>query len=108
MRPGLRQAVVFLVAGGAGAAAAAGVWTAFDGGSFRVAFAVALMIMGAVLAISGGSAISRTGSRDAFAFLGLGPENTEAASSSALTNLGIFLFVSLPLLVAGLLLFGRG
>ena len=88
--------------------AGAGLWTAIEGGGFRVPFAVALMAMGALLALTGSNALSRTGSMDTFAFLGKGPENVDPSSGEGLTNVGIFLFVSLPLLVGGLLLFGRG
>ena len=87
---------------------AAALWVLIKGGGFRVPFAVALMAMGALLALSGGSAISRAGSMDTFAFLGQGPEHEDALSGAGLTNVGIFLFVALPLLLAGLALFGRG
>jgi hypothetical protein len=108
MGRGLRQAVVLLGASVAGSAAAAGLWTAFTGDGYRVAFAVALMLVGALLGLSGGTAFSRAGSMDTFAFLGMGPENDEHESGEGLTNLGIFLFVGLPMLVAGGLLYGTG
>lgn len=108
MRRGLRQAAVLLVTTAAGAAVGAGVWTAFGGGSYRVALAVALMAVGGLLALTGGNAFSRAGSMDAFAFLGMGPESADPESGEGLTNLGIFLFVGLPLIVAGGLLYGTG
>jgi hypothetical protein len=108
MRRGLRQAAVRLGASVAGSAVGAGVWTAVIGDSFRVALAVALMAVGALLMLSGGTAFSRAGSMEAFAFLGMGPENDEHESGGGLTNVGIFLFVALPLLVAGGLLYGSG
>ena len=108
MQRGLRQAAVLLAVALVVAAVGAGLWMAAKGGGFRVPFAVALMAMGALLALSGGTAMSRAGSMDAFAFLGKAPENEDAYSGGSLTNIGIFLFVALPLLVAGLALFGRG
>jgi hypothetical protein len=108
MRRGLRQAAILLVTTGAGAAAGAGVWTLFDGGSYRVALAVALMIVGGLLALTGNNAFSRAGSMDTFAFLGMGPENSEPETGDGLTGVGIFLFVALPLVVVGGLLYGTG
>jgi hypothetical protein len=108
MQRGLRQAAVLLAVALVVGLVAAGLWMAIKGGGFRVPFAVALMAMGALLALSGGSAISRTGSMDTFAILGMGPEYEDADSGGSLTNVGIFLFVALPLLVGGLALFGRG
>ncbi|MCW2699956.1 MAG: hypothetical protein JWQ45_1491 [Blastococcus sp.] len=108
MQRGFRQAAIFLGASAVGATVAAGVWTAFSDTSYRVALAVGLMVMGGMLALTGSNAISRTGSMDAFAFLGMAPEHQDPDSGEGLTSLGVFLFVSLPLLVAGLALFGRG
>ena len=108
MQRGLRQAAVLLAVAVVVATVGAGLWMAARGGGFRVPFAVTLMAMGALLSISGGTALSRTESMDTFAFLGKGPENEVADAGAALTNVGIFLFVALPLLVAGLALYGRG
>ena len=87
---------------------AAGLWTAVTGDGFRVALAVALMLLGGLLALTGSNAISRAGSMDAFAFLGRGPEHADPGTVEGLTSLGIFLFVSLPLVVAGGALYGNG
>jgi hypothetical protein len=108
MGRGLRQAAVLLATLGAGAAVGAGAWTLLADGSYRVALAVALMIAGGLLALTGGNAFSRAGSMDAFAFLGMGPEHEDPHAGEGLTNLGIFLFVGLPLIVAGGLLYGTG
>jgi hypothetical protein len=108
MGRGLRQAAVLLGVSVVGSAAAAGLWTLFADGSYRVALAVAQMAVGALLMLSGGTAFSRAGTMDTFAFLGMGPENDEHESGAGLTNVGIFLFVALPLLVAGGLLYGTG
>src|SRR3954454_6783544 len=108
MQRGLRQAAIFLGASAVVAAAGAGVWTAIGGGSYRVALGVALMVLGGLLSLTGSNAISRTGSMDAFAFLGMAPESQDPDSGEGLTSIGVFLFVALPLLVGGLALFGRG
>jgi hypothetical protein len=108
MQRGLRQAAVLLGAALVVGLVAAGLWAAIKGGGFRVPFAVALMAMGALLALSGSNALSRSGSMDTFAFLGKGPEHDDPYAGEGLTNVGIFLFVALPLLVVGLLLFGTG
>jgi hypothetical protein len=109
MKRGLRQAAVFLGASAVGAAAGAGVWTALNGGSYRVALAVALMIVGGLTGFSGGAVATRAGTIDTWAFLGMGPDRpAEDHAGEGLTTLGVFLFVSLPLFVVGLVLFGRG
>jgi hypothetical protein len=108
MQRGLRQAAVLLGAALVAGLVVAGLWVAIKGGGFRVPFAVALMAMGALLALSGSNALSRSGSMDTFAFLGRGPESEDPYAGDGLTNVGIFLFVALPLLVIGLLLFGTG
>src|SRR5687768_15154741 len=101
MKRGLRQALVWLVCTALFALVASGVWSALTGDGFRVAFAVVLMAIGALLAFTGGNAISRAGSMETFAFLGMGPESDDPAAGEGLTGLGMFLFVSVPLVVAG-------
>ena len=108
MQRGLRQAAVLLAVGLVVGLVAAALWMAIKGGGFRAPFAVALMAMGGLLALSGSNALSRSGSMDTFAFLGKGPESDDPYAGEGLTNVGIFLFVALPLLVAGLALFGTG
>ena len=108
MKRGLRQAAVWLVCTTLLALAAGGIWSATTGDGFRVAFAVSLMVIGALIALTGGNAISRAGSMDTFAFLGMGPENADPDSGEGLTGVGVFLFVSLPLFAAGSLLYGTG
>jgi hypothetical protein len=90
------------------AVVAAGLWTAVKGGGFRVPFAVVLMVTGALIALTGSNALTREGSMDTFAFLGKGPESDDPYAGEGLTNVGIFLFVALPLLVVGLVLYGTG
>ena len=97
-----------LVASVAGAAVAAGVWAGVDDGGFRVPFAVALMVVGGVLSLGGSSVFSRAETNDVRAFFGQGPDREEPSTGEGLTAVGVFLFVSLPLFVAGLVLFGSG
>ena len=108
MTRGLRQACVLLLGGAVAAAAVAGVWTAVGGGSFRLHWAVALMVGAGLLALTGGTALSRASTADVRAFLGRGPDHEEQNTGDGLTGVGVFLFVSLPLLVSGLLLYGSG
>jgi hypothetical protein len=108
MKRGLRQALVWLVISAAVALVSAGVWSAVQDDGFRVPLAISLMVIGGLLALTGSNAISRAGSMDTFAFLGMAPESDDPDAGEGLTGLGVFLFVSLPLFVAGGLLFGRG
>lgn len=103
---GLLEAVVLLVIAAVAAAVIAGAWLAFGGGDFTSRFGVSMVILGALLAASGGLVFSRMDSADAFAWLGRGPERGNAGGGRVLTNIGISLFVGLPLVVAGGLLAG--
>lgn len=96
----LGGAVLALVAGG--------LWTAVRGGGFRHATAIALMVLAALLSFTGGSVISRSGTSDALAFLGRGPERGDVATPDSLTGVGVFLFVSVPLFVLGGVIYGVG
>ena len=97
-----------LVVGIAVALAGAGVWTAVNDGGFRVPFAFALMAIGGLLCLTGGTVVVRGESNDALAFLGRGPDREVSGESGNLAPVGVFLFVSLPLLAAGLTLYGSG
>ena len=90
------------------AAAGAGLWVALQDGGFRVPFAVALMSAGGVLSLGGSSVFGRAETNDVRAFLGQGPDRDEPGTGESLTGVGVFLFVSLPLFAAGLLLYGSG
>jgi hypothetical protein len=105
---GLRQALVMLGIAVAVALAAAGVWAAASDDGFRVPFAFALMAIGGLLCLTGGTVVARAESNEVFAFLGRGPDREVTGEGEALAPLGVFLFVSLPLLAAGLVLFGSG
>ncbi|MBM7804943.1 hypothetical protein JOD57_000780 [Geodermatophilus bullaregiensis] len=103
---GLRQALVLLAGGAVVAVAAAGVWTAVADGGFRSKLGLSLVAVGGLLALLGGSVVSRAGTSDVRAFLGLGPEADQPDLVPALGPLGVFLFVALPLAVVGLVLAG--
>jgi hypothetical protein len=105
---GLRQALVMVVVAVAVALVAAGAWSAANDDGFRVPFAFALMLVGGLLGLVGGTVVSRGDSNDARAFLGMGPDREETGVGENLTGVGVFLFVSLPLFVAGLVLYGSG
>ncbi|MGY1714035.1 hypothetical protein ACI78R_06230 [Geodermatophilus sp. SYSU D01106] len=103
---GLRQALVMLVGGAAVGAAAAGIWVLLAGGGYRAKLAVALVVVAGLLALVGGSLVARAGTSDVRAFLGRAPERDQADLGGALQPMGVFLFVCVPLAVAGLLLAG--
>jgi hypothetical protein len=105
---GLRTAAVLLAVAAAVALAAAGVWLAVQGGGFRTKLALSLVVVAALLGLTGGTTFTRAADNDARAFLGWGPDREEPGGGSGLTALGVFLFVSLPLFVGGLVLFGSG
>jgi len=108
MQRAVGQGVVLFGASAVGGAAGAAVWTAFSGGGYRVAFAVACMVTAAFVGLSGTGMSTRSGTSDMWAFLGMGPDRAEETAGEGLTSFGVFLFVSLPLFVLGLGLFGRG
>jgi hypothetical protein len=106
---GLRQAALLLLLAAVVALIGAGAWTVVRDEGFRVPFAVALMLIGALIGVTSGTELSREGTNDARAFLGLGgPHREELPTGEGLTGVGIFLFVAVPLLVAGLVLYGTG
>ena len=97
-----------LLGAGCVALAVAVLWLVVWQGSLRTAFGITLMVLGALLALTGSNLLSRAGSADERAFLGLGPESEDPYSGAGLAPLGVFLFVSLPLFVVGGLLYGAG
>ncbi len=90
------------------ALAGAGVWAVVNGDGFRVPVAVALMALGGLLCLTGGTVVARAESNEVFAFLGRGPDREVTGETDNLAPVGVFLFVSLPLLGAGLVLYGSG
>src|SRR5688572_1477007 len=105
---GLKQALLMLVLAVALALAGAGLWAAANGDGFRVPFAISLVVLGVLLCLTGGTVVARAESNDVFAFLGRGPDREVTGQGESLAPMGVFLFVSLPLLIAGLVLYGTG
>ncbi|MGY1795254.1 hypothetical protein ACI796_14855 [Geodermatophilus sp. SYSU D00525] len=103
---GLVQALVLLVAGTAVACTVAGVWAAVADGDLRSRLGVALLVVAGLVALVGGSLLARAGTSDVRAFLGLAPETGQAEPGGSLGPVGVFLFVCVPLAVAGLFLAG--
>jgi hypothetical protein len=105
---GLRQAALMLVGAACVALAVAAVWFLVWEGDFRAALGITLMVIAALLALTGSNFMSRSGSAGERAMMGLPPENEDPDSGSALAPVGVFLFVALPLFVAGGFLYGTG
>jgi high-affinity Fe2+/Pb2+ permease len=105
---GLRQALVMLLVSVVAALVVAGLWFALGGGAFRPKIGLVLLVIAALVSLTGGTAFSRAVDNDARAFLGMGADREEAYTGQGLTGLGVFLFVSLPLFVVGGVLFGAG
>jgi hypothetical protein len=88
------------------ALAAAGPWTAAAGGAYPQRAGLSLLVVAALLALVGGKLLSRAGTSDTRAFLGMAPERARADPGGSLGPMGVVLFVCLPLAVAGLVLAG--
>src|SRR3954453_14891015 len=104
---GLRQAAVIDAGAACVALAAATLWLVVWDGEFRPAFGLTLMLIAALVALTGSNLLSRAGGAGERAMMGLAPENEEP-SSGGLAPVGVFLFVSVPLFVVGGLLYGTG
>lgn len=100
---GLREALVLFLIATVVIAAAVGIWVAVGGGDFTHRLGVAFMIVGAVIGMTGDLTLSRIGMLPARSTFGLAPER-EDGGGRVLTGVGIFLFVSVPLIVVGALL----
>ncbi|MGR6319280.1 hypothetical protein Q2K19_29545 [Micromonospora soli] len=101
---GLREALVLFVIAVVAVAIAAGLWVAVSGGDYVHRFGIALVVIGALLGVTGDLTLSRVGMLGARAAFGLAPERETAGGGRVLTGVGIFLFVGLPLVVAGIAL----
>ncbi|WP_406069881.1 hypothetical protein [Micromonospora sp. NBC_01638] len=101
---GLREALVLLVIALVVVAVAAGVWVAVSGGEFATRLGIALVVVGALLGVTGDLTLSRVGMLGARATFGLAPEQETGGGGRVLTGVGIFLFVGLPLVVVGIML----
>jgi hypothetical protein len=101
---GLREALLLFVIALVLVAAAAAIWVAVDGGDYIGRFGIALMVVGALLGVTGDLTLSRIGMLGARSTFGVAPEREEAGGGRVLTGVGIFLFVGLPLMLAGVVL----
>ena len=86
----------------------AGVWWALQGDGFRAKVGIASMVIAGLISLTGGTAFSRAADYEERACLGMGADRDEPYTGEGLTGLGIFLFVSLPLFLAGGVLYGSG
>jgi hypothetical protein len=98
---GLLEALVLMVIGAVLAAVLAGVWIAVGDGAFVSRLGICLIVVGALSSATGGLRYTRMGSAEAFAWLGYGPELGSAGGGRVLTGIGIFIFVTIPLVFAG-------
>jgi hypothetical protein len=108
VRAGVRSALRLLVISAAVAAGAALIWLLLSGGAYRPKLGLALMLVAGLLSLTGGAGIGRLEDADVRAFLGHGPARDEPVHDGALTSLGVFLLVALPLLLVGGFVHGRG
>jgi hypothetical protein len=101
---GLREALVMYGIGLIGALLGAGIWTLVDDGDLGWRFGVLTTVAGVVLALTGGGLqINRVQSMEARVLLGAPPERETVAGGAVLTQIGIFIFVTVPLVATGLL-----
>ncbi|MFJ6166760.1 hypothetical protein ACIQH6_16705 [Micromonospora orduensis] len=101
---GLREALVLFVIAVLVVAAAVALWVVVAGGDYTSRLGVALIVVGALFGVTGDLTLSRIGMLDARSAFGVPPEREEAGGGRVLTGVGIFLFVGLPLILAGVLL----
>jgi hypothetical protein len=100
---GLRQAAVGVLVTAAAAFAVAGLWSAVQGTGFLRTAAITLMVSAGVLSLGSGAVFPRRHDYER----GRGPTADDHGSpGGALTGVGVFLFVSLPLFAVGAVLFG--
>ncbi|GGR94217.1 hypothetical protein GCM10010169_43400 [Micromonospora fulviviridis] len=101
---GLREALVLFLIAVVTIGIAVGIWVALSGGDFVHRLGVAFMLVGALIGMTGDLTLSRIGMLPARSTFGLAPEREDAGGGRVLTGVGIFLFVSVPLIVVGVLL----
>ena len=100
---GLPQALLVVVGAAVAGLAIAGLWSALGGGDFRPKAGSVLLALGTLFNISSGATFSRSAAFEA----GRRPDRDDIGTGG-LTGLGVFLFVGLPLFLAGGALFGSG
>ena len=79
-----------------------------SGGGFRVKVAIVLLAVSVLISLTGSGVLTRSGSAEINALQGRGPDHEEAPATGVLTGVGVFLFVGVPLFLAGALLYGTG
>ncbi len=99
---GLRQALVTLLATAAAALAVAGLVSAAQGSGFLRTSAVTLMVAAGLVSLGSGAVFTRMHDYERGR---LPTVDDHGSPGGVLTGLGVFLFVSLPLFVAGAVLF---
>jgi hypothetical protein len=104
---GLWQALIMLLCSAVAALVVAGLWLALQGG-FRSKVGIASIVIAGLISLTGGTALSRAADCEERALLGMGADRDEPDTGEGLTGLGVFLFVSLPLFIAGGVLYGSG
>ena len=100
----LRSALVTVVLATLASALVDAGWAAWQGGPFWQRTGVVAMVLAALVAITGGTVLSRESTNEARALLGRGPDREEPDSGEHLTPVGVFLFVSVPLFLLGAVL----
>ncbi|MFG1673544.1 hypothetical protein [Micromonospora sp. NPDC049282] len=101
---GLREALLLFVIAVLVIGVAVGVWVAISGGDFVHRVGVAFMLVGGLIGMTGDLTLSRIGMLPARSTFGLAPEREDGGGGRVLTGVGIFLFVSIPLIAFGILL----
>jgi hypothetical protein len=104
VKRGLLEASILIVIAAALAFMAALVWVALAGGDYSQRLGVSLVVSGAVAAMTNDLTLTRFGMADTYAWFGRGPELDGGGGGQVLTGVGIFLFVSVPLIAIGVVL----
>jgi hypothetical protein len=102
---GVREAIGYIsVCAGLGAVAAL-VWLVTFGGQFVPHLGVCLIAAGGLVSVTGGQLATRYHMADVNAWVGIDSRSTsEEIPYGALTSVGVFLFVSIPLIAVGLVI----
>ncbi|WP_030437303.1 hypothetical protein [Actinoplanes subtropicus] len=100
---GLREAIVYIAVCAGLAAAFALAWLAALGGQFSHHFGACLIVLGSLVSVTGGQIPTKLHMADVNAWVGIDSNSpTEGIPYGALTSVGVFLFVTIPLVAVGL------